>query len=74
MLLGEAKQKASFEENVFSKWLKNEKIPEDYSEKELELQFKSVSACLRARMIPIDYFVSVIFTLTDLKLLRSVVS
>lgn len=67
------KEKAALDENVWSEWMKNDRITMDYRDEKLEPQFMSMSAYLQASMKPKDHRASVFFTAADVKYARSVV-
>lgn len=50
-----AEEQALFDENVSSEWMKSKRIPVDYSDKILELQFTAVSAFLQVYILPKNF-------------------
>lgn len=52
--------------------MRKKRIPVDYPDKNLELQFKFVSVCMQACMIRKDHCANVIFTAADVELISFV--
>lgn len=72
MVLNGTKEPVPFDENVSSKWIRNESIPVDYRNKNLELQFTSVLTYFKAYIKARANFASMRFTSADVRYLKSV--